>query len=500
VPRPAIPVVAVALLTGVGLRIATTSDLWLDEALSVNIAALPLGDLLEALRRDGHPPLYYLLLHGWMQLVGEGDTAVRLLSALLSVATLPLAWIAGRRYAGPWGGAAAVVLLATSPFAIRYATEARMYALVMLLVLAGWLVVRAALERPTALRLAALALLTGLLALSHYWSLYLLAAIAGLLLLAWRRGRPNALPVLGGLAAGALVFLPWLPSFLAQLGSTGTPWGRPERPTNVVAIAATDWGGGPYGEAQLLAAALGLLVLLALLGRAVDDRRTELDLATRPAARPEAAVVALTLAVSVVVGYATAGAFASRYTAVVFPLVVLLGALGITAVPRDSVRAGFLVAVALLGLVGGVRNLITNRTQNGDIARYVASHGSPGDVVGFCPDQLGPATARYLPEGFEGFTYPELGDPRFVDWVDYGERQAAGDPAEVARALDERAGGGDVWLVWSGEYRTLEERCEGLVNALLERRPGGTPVVPSGEQFEHAWLYQYGPGPPGVAE
>ncbi|MEY4916125.1 MAG: hypothetical protein RL616_38, partial [Verrucomicrobiota bacterium] len=41
---------------------------------SVNIARLPLGELPEALRHDGHPPLYYALLHVWMQVAGSGDT------------------------------------------------------------------------------------------------------------------------------------------------------------------------------------------------------------------------------------------------------------------------------------------------------------------------------------------------------------------------------------------------------------------------------------------
>src|SRR5688500_3310172 len=83
---------AVALAVAVGLvaRFVSTSPLWLDEALNVNIAALPLGEITEALRHDGHPPLFYWLLHGWMAVVGEGDVAARSLSGLLSVASLPL--------------------------------------------------------------------------------------------------------------------------------------------------------------------------------------------------------------------------------------------------------------------------------------------------------------------------------------------------------------------------------------------------------------------------
>ena len=55
----------VAIALGVLLFAYSRSDLWLDEALSVNIARLPLGDLRAALQRDGAPPLYYVLLHVW---------------------------------------------------------------------------------------------------------------------------------------------------------------------------------------------------------------------------------------------------------------------------------------------------------------------------------------------------------------------------------------------------------------------------------------------------
>ena len=99
------------VVVGICLRFFSTSELWLDEALSVNIARLPVGDMLDALRHDGHPPLYYLLLHAWMAVVGEGDTAVRALSGIIGVATLPLAYIAGRRLAGVDGGRWALVVV-----------------------------------------------------------------------------------------------------------------------------------------------------------------------------------------------------------------------------------------------------------------------------------------------------------------------------------------------------------------------------------------------------
>src|SRR6185436_1082752 len=74
--RPDRPMVVLGVLAilalGVVVRFVCRSDLWADEALSVAIARLPVDRILSALRHDGAPPLYYLLLHGWMRVFGTG--------------------------------------------------------------------------------------------------------------------------------------------------------------------------------------------------------------------------------------------------------------------------------------------------------------------------------------------------------------------------------------------------------------------------------------------
>jgi len=338
-----------------------------------------------------------------------------------------------------------------------------------------------------------------LLLLTHYWSFYLVAATGAVLLWAWRRdGNRRAGTVLSAMVVGCALFVPWLPAFVAQAASTGTPWGRPERPTNVITISLTDWGGGTLaqtGEAELLGAGLAVLALLALFASAVNGHRLELDVRTRPHARAEAIIVAVTMGLAVLAGYATASAFASRYTAGVFVLVLLVAAYGVTRLPGEAIQAGFVAVLAALGLAGGVDNLVAQRTQGGEIARYIAANGAAGDVVAFCPDQLGPSVTRLLPDGFDQRTFPSGASPRFVDWVDYADRMAAGDPVEFAADLHQRAADATVWLVWSGGYRTLDTKCETLTDQLRRLRQGGTAVVTSGEEFEHAWLYQYGPVP-----
>ena len=103
-----------AVAAGLTLRFWTKSDLWLDEALTVSIARKPLHELPAYLKRDGAPPLFYVLLHGWTGIFGTSNLAVRALPGVIGVATLPLAWLAGKRLAGTWAAWAAMLLVATS--------------------------------------------------------------------------------------------------------------------------------------------------------------------------------------------------------------------------------------------------------------------------------------------------------------------------------------------------------------------------------------------------
>ena len=167
--------------------------------MSLNIARLPLGDLRAALERDGAPPLYYVLLHAWTGVLGTGDVAVRSLSAVLGVGALVACWYAARRSFGTTAAWLTVIVMATNPFLIRYATEARMYMLEMLLVACGIIAVPRAMEKPSWGRLALVALVTCLLVYTQYWAFYLVGVVAlALLVVAWRDVRQRRAALLGG--------------------------------------------------------------------------------------------------------------------------------------------------------------------------------------------------------------------------------------------------------------------------------------------------------------
>ncbi|HLX87168.1 MAG TPA: glycosyltransferase family 39 protein [Acidimicrobiales bacterium] len=470
--RLALAGAAGVVVVGIALRFWTTSDLWLDEALTVDIARLPLSHLHHALQQDGAPPLYYVLLHFWMGAFGSSDVAVRALSGVIGVATLPLAYLAGRRVGGRDAGVAALVLVASSPFAVRYSTENRMYALEVLLVAAGVVALGRALEKPRPGDLVAITAVTAGLLYSHYWALYLVATVA--LYLVWRAGRGAAAGraaarrAFGALVVGALAFLPWVPTFVYQSRHTGTPWAMPADFAAMV-NAVTSFAGGATSQGRALALLYFGLAGLGLFGAAAGLRHVDLDLRTRPAGRPAAFVLAGTLALAVIGGYATNSAFQARYASVALVPLVLLVALGLTTLADRRVRVGVLAAAVVFGLAGSIPNIWTSRTQAGQVAAGLAAAGRPGDVIGFCPDQLGPAVNRLVPpRRYRMITFPRGSSPAFVDWVDYAAASRAGDVGAFASRLVAMAGPThQIWLVWAPGYQTFGVKCEGVLDALV---------------------------------
>jgi len=486
---------AVVIAIGLVLRFWTRSQLWLDEALTVNIARLPVRHIPGALRRDGAPPLFYVLLHFWMRVFGTSNLAVRSLSGVCSVLCLPLMWVTGRRVGRTAGaspavtGAVAVVLLASSPFAIRYATEARMYSLVVLLTLVGYLALARALEAPALrpLDLVGVGLTGGLLVLTQYWALYLVGVVGAVLVgkAVWgapaRRARYRAVAL--ALAAGMVLFVPWLPTFWFQLRHTGTPWSGRSTFADMV-NAVSEFAGGSSSTGRALGLAFFALAGFGLFGAAIDGARVEIDLRTRPRGRALGIVVVGTLAVAVCLGLISGGAFQARYAAVVFLPFLLLVVIGTLVFADRRVLVGVVAVACVCGLVSASGNIKSKRTQALQIAAGLRAQYRPGDVIGYCPDQLGPGVSRLLPAGFEQVTFPRRTPPQFVNWVDYAKVNKAADPADFARYLDKLAGPSHVvWLVWAAQYRTFDEKCQAVANLLGTLRPPATQLYEEATGF-----------------
>ena len=478
---------------GVLLRLFSASGLWLDEALSVAIASVPLSELPEALRRDGSPPLYYALLHVWMKVFGDSDLAVRALSAVFAVAALPLIWLAGLRLDGRRTAWAGLLLLATSPFAVRYATETRMYAMVMFLVLAGILALEAARRRPDLPRLALLALLSGALLLTHYWAFFLLGATGLVLLeraLLTGNDKRSAWRLALAVAAGGLALVPWLPVFLFQTKRTGTPWAGVPSMSSVLQTFEVWSGGGTTAGGILTLLVLGLAIL-ALVGQPWSEGGRSgvvLRLPVNRTGRDLALVAVGTLVLGLGAANVLSAGYAARYSSVALPPALLLAAMGARALPGRG-RVVALTAAVALGLIGTTSlPLSERRTQAPQLAAALQERIRPGDAVVYCPDQLGPAMHRLLPKDLPQFVYPTMGSAERVDWVDYAQRNKAGSPRKFAAAIADRTPGA-IFLVHADGYRTYGSQCQQLETQLTAIRGGRLSVQKASTRyFERAAL------------
>jgi hypothetical protein len=189
------------------------------------------------------------------------------------------------------------------------------------------------------------------------------------------------------------------------------------------------------------------------------------------------------------------GTFESRYASIAFPLYLLTAAFGFLCFADARIRVGLLAAVAVLGLTAAVqRNALDQRTQAEDIATSILADAQPGDVVVYCPDQLGPSVARLLDrDDLVQITYPDGDSPEFVNWVDYIDRNEAGDPTAFAQsALDEAGDDNSIWVVSATHYRGSEAKCGAVGSAIQGQRPvvEGR-VLPDDEFFEFGGLVRY---------
>ncbi len=524
--------IVLVLVFAVVLRFWTRSDLWLDEALTVNVAHLPVSQIPAALRRDGAPPLFYVLLHYWMNIFGTSDVAVRSLAGVFGVAALPVAWLCGRHIGGRLAAWGALLLLAVSPFAIYYDTEARMYSLVILLTGLGYLALRRVLIQPTVYNLIAVTLVSVALLYTHYWALYLLgvvglwlmyhAFIAGRISSGSGTGRSgdlignaevdpesnskesqasatikpkNAIAAMGAIVVGGLTFIPWLPIFIFQARHTGTPWVHPAGPQILVHVLGIMGGGGSFGG-RLLFVVLIVLAFLALFGAATGKYHIDLDIRTRPRGRAMAVIVASTLLVGLVGGYISHSGFVSRYASVVFLPLILLSAAGLLAVADSRVRSTVMALAVVGGFAASIPNITTNRTQAGEVAGVLAREGKPGAVVAYCPDQLGPAVNRLLPPSrYNQVTFPRGTGPEFVNWINYTQVVKAANPTTFARRLYELSHGrSQIWVVWAPGYLPFGDKCQEIIQYLQDSpQLEWKQVLTTGRFFEGMGLFRFTP-------
>jgi len=410
-PAWAPPAAALVVLLAVSAFIRTRyihGQFWMDEALSVGIASHPLAAIPGVLRHDGSPPLFYLLLHGWMTLFGPSEAATHAMSLLFAMLTIPIGMWAGWSLFGRRAGYMAAILFAFSAFLTQYAQETRMYALMGLLGLlatAGYL--HAFVYRRRGY-LIMFAVAQALMLYTHAWGIFFGVGALLALIPIYRASDDRRGIVRDGIIAfvgAGILFLPWLPNFLYQAAHTAAPWDSSPRFGAPVQLSRDLLGGDRVTVALLIPSVLGLWHL----GRRENRRSREAMLLWVLIALP-----VITLALAWIASQITP-AWVSRYFAPTLGPILLLAAFGCS---RARVVGVVAIGLCIIFLANPASFTPPYKSDVRDIGGEMTPLLHPGDLVIVTQPEQVPLAWYYLPRGMRyANTLGPVADPRYMDWV-----------------------------------------------------------------------------------
>jgi uncharacterized membrane protein len=403
-----------------------SGQFWMDEAITTGIASHPLGQIPGLLRHDGSPPLFYVLLHFWIQIFGASESATHWLSLLFGLLTIPAGYWAGASLVSRRTGLYAATLFAFSAFLTQYADETRMYELMGLL---GLLATAAYIHAFVFRRrryLIMFALCLAAMLYTHSWGIFFGAGAVVSLTPVWlttadRRGLVR--DALLAFAGAAVLFLPWLPNFIYQASHTGAPWAPPPRFGAPVLLSRDLIGGDRITIGLLIVLALGLAPFFTKRYRATREGVMMWSLLLLPTA---------TLLLAWIASHVTP-AFVSRYFAPILAAILLLSAWGAA---RSGV-VGLLAIVLSIVFIAHITSYAPQyKSDMRDVGGEMAPMLHPGDlVISAQPEQV-PLAWYYLPNGLRyASTLGPVSDPTYFNWVFALKRLQNVDPRSTLEGL-----------------------------------------------------------------
>ena len=416
--RPVPLLVGLVSLAGLTERFIVPRGLWLDEATSVYEARMPFGQMITTLRTaDVHPPLYFSILWVTIRWFGSGQLAVRLPSIIAGALVVPMLFFLGREVYDRRTGVIAAALGSVAPIMVWYSQETRMYALLMLFgVIAIWAQVRI-FRGGGRLVWVVYVIASVAMVWTQYFGAFQLVvqqfAFAFACYTKLRRKEPVrhlVVPWVISCLAIAACLAPLLPFAYQQYvvnQTGGKGFGGPQQVGSATAISGNQlniysalavliwgiWGYQPTPVMMLVAALwpLGMLFALVILGRRHQRMTTLLVLAVLG---PGVAMFAL--------GLVKRDLFDIRYLSTTVPVLFVLLARLLSAIPRRTLALTACTTVVLVSLVAGLIDQQYNganpRTYdfNGALAS-VEAEARPGDVVYYDPSDLNEVVGYYAP-------------------------------------------------------------------------------------------------------
>lgn len=454
------------LLLGWALRLfqITRNSFWVDEGFSVFLASHNIKEIIIGTAMDQHPPLYYILLHYWM-VFGRNMFVIRLLSAVLGLAAIPLLYRIASSLFPLRVALGATFLLVISPVHIQYSQEARMYILLFLSTLASTLLVWHLVEVPSKRFWLGYLFITLVALYTHYFSLFILIFqnLFVLMVSLWQRRSELAGKWL--LAQGALLlgFLPWVPTLTSQVTQHHLSWIPSPTLTsirNTICYLIFGLQGPSRSQIVLVAITVGALLLATGFLVALREWREKGLFVASWLAIPSMTIVTLSTRYPLYQD--------KQFLIALAPLLLLL-ALSISRMRIPVQALSFLVLLSITLPSLHRHYFISQKQEWREVASYIDAHAQPGDAI-FLNAAAGALTLDYyLTSGL-----PEDGYPHPYDLYRGGFDGKPTTPEVIDRRLSRLAQ--QYCRLWLIQYAPEFWDPQGLIPAWLDRSATQLPV------------------------
>jgi len=374
----------------VGLRLFNLgrAPLWYDEAFTDLATRLPLREMMQALAGDVHPPAHYILL--WlMQRIGlDGPWGLRLLSALASIGSVILAGYLARLITKDhWAETITIGLMAFAPMNLHYAQEARMYALLQLLILVALIAIYKQLW-------AILTIAIALTMLTHTYGLFYAASLALVALVDARVHWRKWIPAFG---LAGLIWLPWGFVMLQQMRSLQSSgyWIQPATVgmvlTSIQKIVFSFALPNEMALATMLMLGVGAGILIVTLARSWQQRRSWLSLVI---------MAGLPLLLAVLASWLYKPVLLFRPLIGSLPMLLILAALVVLANKKPGrILAAAILIPLMIGMAYGYHKYnLVNKGDSQIWIQAIREDWQPGSVVYALNDSSSLAMLHGAPE------------------------------------------------------------------------------------------------------
>lgn len=454
------------VVVGVGVRAYAlgSAPLWNDEIYSVAIRGPQSWIDLLFVSGEPHPPLYYLLLHGWMGVFGETPVSARSLSVLLAAGTLLGTYLLGRELFDEPTGLIGAFLVGISTYHIHFGRTARMYSLLAFLTVLSWYGF-ARLDTGSRRSVAGYLLATGAMVYTHVAGLLVVFAQwlyitvseshGGISVRLW--GRIQGVLLLGTLP---VLWVLWQQVFVTTASTARPPlWWLQEPSRDAVVQTVLGYLGYPShypflanSTALYVIAAAVLLLSAGALVLAIASHHPTYGfvLTAREGTAQMAVLFVVVLLVPAIFSVLVTPVFAPRYTLPASIALLLLVAEGILNLPDRRVQVGVLVFLAASSglLIGGYLTADTVEPWD-DVTERLESGVQAEDLVVVDPGWVEPNLAyyysgpevemvqRWRSQDLEATLQGPVPPDRRIWLVHFGQ-EPVGDPVDTLAATHER--------------------------------------------------------------